>query len=99
MLNISIATHTKIKIPIHIREALLAHKNRLMKMYHSGFIRSSHETMMASLLIAQAIRKTMNPMNITLPRVLPVSTQQTAPDPIQIKMFSRNKSFVMVFIS
>ena len=99
MLNISIATHTNIKIPIHISEALVAQKNLLVKIYNSGFIKSSHETMMASSLIAQAIRKATNPINITLPRVLPVSTQQAAPDTIQMAMFSINKSFVMNFIS
>jgi len=99
MLNISIATHANIKIPILTREALVAHKNLFLKMHHSGFAKSSHETMIASSLIAQAIRKTTNPINITLPRVLPVSTQQIAPDPIQMAMFSINKSFVMNFIS
>ena len=99
MLNISIATHANIKIPIHISEALVAQKILLVKIRHSGFMKSSHETMMASSLIAQAIRKATNPINITLPRVLPVSTQQAAPAPIQMAMFSINKSFVMNFIS
>ena len=99
MLNISIATHTNIKINILIREALVAPKILLVKICHSGFVKLSHETIMASSLIAQAIRKATNPINITLPRVLPVSTQQAAPAPIQMAMFSINKSFVMVFIS
>jgi hypothetical protein len=99
MLKTSIATHTNIKIPIHIREAPVAHKNLLVKKHHSGFVKSSHETMMASSLIPQAIRKAINPINITLPRVLPVSTQQAAQAPIQMAMFTINKSFVMNFIS